>query len=332
MILTGALNEAGDTRAPALAGVLTMSRQKNSRAKPLHRPVRRGILSLVAAQQVTKFIRGSNSVVECLVANENVAGSIPVSRSKCQQASRTRFGWLDYERTHMQTPVLETKRLHLRPLRETDAVHIQSIFPQYDLVKYLANVPWPYPSNGAAEFLKRIVPEMDRGDRYGWAISLKSRGDDQLIGMIDLIPSNPDDNRGFWLGLDYHGLGYMTEAVAAVNDFAFEVLRLSRLMLNNAEPNVASNRLKEKSGATIIEVVDDSPYAGGTFKKVRWILTREQWHANRDKFAVRATILSKTSVFSVVKVPNTERLNSAGLSAIPDSDIPVICDLGAFRG
>jgi [ribosomal protein S5]-alanine N-acetyltransferase len=72
--------------------------------------------------------------------------------------------------------------------------------------------------------------------------------------------------------------------VAAINDFAFDVLELERLILNNAEPNLGSHRLKEKAGATILEINENVSYIGGVFRQIRWTLTREQWHANRDSF------------------------------------------------
>ncbi len=185
----------------------------------------------------------------------------------------------------MTTPTLETRRLLLRPLRLSDAPRIQELFPHWEVVQYMATViPWPYPGDGAEQFLRRTLADREQGRRYGWAITLKGDGGDRLIGVIDLFPNNPGDNRGFWIGVPYQRQGYMTEAVAAVNDFAFESLGLPRLLLNNAEPNIASHRLKEKSGATISAIEDDSPILGGRFRRIKWILTAEQWRSHRERF------------------------------------------------
>lgn len=187
----------------------------------------------------------------------------------------------------MQTPTLKTDRLTLRPITEDDAPRIQELFPNLELLRYMAAaIPWPYPDDGAITFVRYCLAGMDRGERYTWAI-MEKFGDDSLIGVIDLFPTNPDDNRGFWLGLPYQGKGYMTEAVAAVNDFAFDIVGLDRLILNNAEGNIGSHRLKEKSGATILEINDGVPFVGGIFRQIRWTLTREQWHANRAAFLKR---------------------------------------------
>jgi len=187
----------------------------------------------------------------------------------------------------MKTPTLETDRLILRPLTEDDAPRIQELFPHMEILRYMAAaIPWPYPDDGAISFVRFCLAGMEREERFTWAITEKG-GNDQLIGVIDLFPHNPDDNRGFWLGLPYQGKGYMIEAVAAVNDFAFDVLGVDKLILNNAEGNVGSHRLKEKAGATILEINDDVPYVGGIFRQIRWTLTREQWHAHREAFRHR---------------------------------------------
>lgn len=181
-------------------------------------------------------------------------------------------------------PILRTKRLTLRPLRLDDAPTIQQVFPHFELMKHLAAViPWPYPDNGAEEFVQMKVPEIESGETYVWAMTLADANDDRLIGLIELVPTG-HHNRGFWLGLDHHGKGYMSEAVHAVNDFAFDVLGMEKMRLGNAEPNIGSNRLKEKSGATILEIKPEESFVGGTFPSVEWELTREAWHANRDSF------------------------------------------------
>ncbi len=184
----------------------------------------------------------------------------------------------------MFTPTLTTNRLTLRPIRRSDAVQIQKLFPHFELLKYMsAVIPWPYPANGAQAYLDYIAPEIESQKRFSWAITVTDVGDDRLIGVIELMPYNDHDHRGFWLGLPYQRNGYMTEAVAVVNDFAFDDLGLERLLLGNAKENIASHRLKEKSGAEILEIKSEN-YVGGTFSSVRWQLTREQWRKNRGSF------------------------------------------------
>jgi ribosomal-protein-alanine N-acetyltransferase len=175
---------------------------------------------------------------------------------------------------------LETARLRLRPLAEPDAHRIQTLFPHPNVLRYMnAAIPWPYPENGAIEFVRSVLPRLEAQEEYYWALRLKA-ADEGLIGVIGLTPASDEDHRGFWLAEIYWGRGLMREAVAAVNDFAFDVLGMTELLLNNAAPNAASHRLKESVGAEIVRI-EDTDYVGGRFPGVRWRLTAEAWRRHR---------------------------------------------------
>lgn len=181
----------------------------------------------------------------------------------------------------LPTPVLETERLILRPLRQEDVPAIQRIFPQWEVVRYLHDtVPWPYPDDGAATNMADCLATRARGEKFYWAITCK--GSDELVGRIDLwrFDGQLKDMRGFWLDPALHGRGLMTEAADAVTAYAFEVLEWPYLYLTNAEANVASHRVKEKQGAVIEERVPGR-YVSGPGTKVVWKLTREAWAARR---------------------------------------------------
>lgn len=178
-------------------------------------------------------------------------------------------------------PTLETARLRLRPLTRSDAPRIQTLFPNPAVVRYLAAaIPWPYPDDGAETFLRDLLPKIEAQEEYAWAIERKGEEGEGMIGLIALTPSSDEDHRGFWLGESYWGQGYMREAASAVNDFAFEELGMTELLLNNAAPNLASHRLKASSGAEIVRI-EDTEYIGGTFKGVRWRLTADAWRHRR---------------------------------------------------
>lgn len=119
---------------------------------------------------------------------------------------------------------LETKRLFLRPLQLADAEQTERLFPQWDVVKFLnAAVPWPYPKKQVLpRYRDVILPAIERGEEWHRSLRLKE-SPDRLIGKISLH-RNEWDNRGYWLGLPWQGQGLMTEAVAAVNDYWFDVL------------------------------------------------------------------------------------------------------------
>jgi len=182
------------------------------------------------------------------------------------------------------TPVLATPRLRLRPVALYDARDIQRQFARFDVVRYMgrAEVPWPFPVDGATRLLQnRILPEMKAGLRHSWAITLRGMVDDALIGMVDLTPHNPVENRQFWLGENWQGHGYMGEAVFAVNDFAFFTLKLAELVMVSAEANTASVRLKERSGAVRFHS-GEYEFLEGMLPASRWRLTRKAWTECRE--------------------------------------------------
>jgi [ribosomal protein S5]-alanine N-acetyltransferase len=180
------------------------------------------------------------------------------------------------------TPVLSTDRLLLRPVDVGDVMAVEEGFSQWDVVKHLdAAVPWPLPHDWAASEMSDTLRCMARGEKCRWAITLK--GDDKLIGAIELRTDDGTsrNQRAFWLSPRHWRRGLMTEAAEKVTEFAFLTLGWSQLWLTNAEANSASQRIKEKQGARI---VDRKPgrYVSGDGVEVTWLLTREYWLARRD--------------------------------------------------
>lgn len=181
------------------------------------------------------------------------------------------------------TPTLETDRLVLRPVREDDAPAIQRQFAVWEVVKYLsAQVPWPYPENGAATYVAKCLEDHACRVKFHWAITLKA-GDDEAIGVIDLWPFDGEKRtmRGFWLARAFWGQGLMTEAAERVTAYAFEDLDWPFLYLSNAEPNRGSHGVKERQGAELVDVTT-AAYVSGEHPRVTWLLTREAWSARRS--------------------------------------------------
>ena len=180
------------------------------------------------------------------------------------------------------TPVLETLRLVLRPVRSKDAPAIQRRFPRWEIVRWLdAKIPWPYPADGAAAHVATCLEAMARGQKSHWAIIPKS-GPADLIGVIDLWPDDgtSHDQRGFWLATEFHGKGLMTEAAERVTQYAFSDLGWPHLWLSNAQDNHPSRRIKEKQGARLVDLMIGE-HVGGRGPRMVWLLTQEAWMARQ---------------------------------------------------
>ncbi len=178
------------------------------------------------------------------------------------------------------TPVLETPRLHLRPLTLEDAAPIQGSFPQWEIVQYLnAIVPWPYPPDGARTWIRdHALPAMTRGDEWHWTLR-RREAPQSIIGAIGLMRGERD-HRGFWLTPEWRNHGLMTEAVTAVNDYWFDVLGFPVLRAPKAVANVASRRISEKTGMRLIGT-EERPLVSGLQVSEIWEITAEEWRAFR---------------------------------------------------
>jgi ribosomal-protein-alanine N-acetyltransferase len=179
-------------------------------------------------------------------------------------------------------PVLETDRLRLGPVRLGDAPAIQRRFPRWEVVQYLsAQVPWPYPPDGARDFIAQAIAMNETGAKHIWSLRLRG-GPHEAIGIIEIWP--PDeatrDSRGFWLDPEFHGRGLMGEAADRVTDYALRDLGWPFLWLGNAKGNHRSARVKERQGASLIDEVPFRFVCGEDLRQV-WLLKGEDWLGRR---------------------------------------------------
>jgi RimJ/RimL family protein N-acetyltransferase len=174
------------------------------------------------------------------------------------------------------TPEGATKRLILRPIELADAAQIQQIFPHWEIVRYLRNiVPWPYPPDGARQFLESIaIPQMERGEAWHWSLRLET-SPEQVIGSVNLR-RNKEEHRGFWLGLAWHGRGLMSEACIWANDFWFKTLKFPVLRVSKAAANLASRRISEKQGMRLVGSHEVDYVSGRALAEV-WEITSKEW-------------------------------------------------------
>jgi RimJ/RimL family protein N-acetyltransferase len=179
----------------------------------------------------------------------------------------------------MDTPIIQTRRLILRPLALSDGPAIQRHFDNWNIIKNLASVvPWPYPGDGAETFIRQQLEKISAGQEiYNWVLVLRS-GDGQAIGNITFRPraDEPKGNRGFWLAEPYWNRGLMTEAIAAINDFAFGTLGVESFYVCNVVSNIASRRVKQKTGAEFVGYIELSHHNGQS-KAEHWKVTRQGW-------------------------------------------------------
>jgi ribosomal-protein-alanine N-acetyltransferase len=165
-----------------------------------------------------------------------------------------------------------------------DAEQAQVLFPQWEVVRYLANqVPWPFPADGVYTYYRDVaLPAAARGDAWHWSLRLKN-DPNRLIGCISLMKGQ-EINRGFWLGAPWHGQGLMSEACEAVTDYWFEALGFPLLRVPKAAVNTASRRISERQGMRVV-ATEERDYVSGRLLTEVWETTAEEWKARKARVA-----------------------------------------------
>lgn len=68
-------------------------------------------------------------------------------------------------------------------MMSTDAPAVQRHFGDWNVVKQIgADVPWPYPEDGAARYLADVLGHGNGGDTWLWALVPKEEPDELAPG------------------------------------------------------------------------------------------------------------------------------------------------------
>ncbi|MEL6327599.1 MAG: GNAT family N-acetyltransferase, partial [Cyanobacteria bacterium J06626_23] len=147
----------------------------------------------------------------------------------------------------MQTPILNTDRLRLRPLQTDDlpAIYTYAARPEYS--RFL-----PYPSPTSVEELVDVFAEALANDEdkdfYLWAVCLADSND--LIGLVEFSYDSPTEaSLHYEIADEYWNQGYATEAArAAINWGLRQFLNLATILADTHGANTGSRRVLEKCG------------------------------------------------------------------------------------
>jgi len=129
----------------------------------------------------------------------------------------------------------------LRAPRGEDSAAIAHLANDIRVAGNTARIPHPYRVEDAQEFIAAASRKVAEAH---FAITL----DRTIIGVCGLDPREDGPEIGYWLGVDYWGRGYATEAVRALIDHAFGELGYEALAAGARVSNPASRRVLEKCG------------------------------------------------------------------------------------
>lgn len=154
---------------------------------------------------------------------------------------------LDYDFTTF--PTLETPRLLLREIVDTDADAIFLIRGDIEVTRHNTGAPYT-DIKEARDLIKNMAWNYSDLHELRWGIALKN-DPAWLIGMCGYnywIRKDERASLGYDLAYAHWGQGIMTEALRAIIGFGFTRMKLHRVEADVSAENPASARVLEKLG------------------------------------------------------------------------------------
>ena len=140
---------------------------------------------------------------------------------------------------------IRTERLLIKTPEINDKFELTQLINDKDVIKWLSEIPFPYTLSHAEEFIERSRERVLKQESYNFMIFQ----DKKMIGGIGLSEfNNKSCQVGYWLGKQYWGNGFATEALKSILDFGFDHLNLEKIYAAYKNGNQGSIRVLTKCG------------------------------------------------------------------------------------
>jgi [ribosomal protein S5]-alanine N-acetyltransferase len=181
-------------------------------------------------------------------------------------------------------PTLEATRLILRPCTLDDAPTVARLAGRREIADTTITIPHPYSEQQAKDWVARNIEDWNQGKEAVFAIVTKQ--DRQLVGAMglrDIDREHSQAEMSIWVGVDWWGQGYATEASRALLQFGFETLKLNRIYAHHMLRNPASGRVLEKAGMKQEGMLRERVRKWGVFEDVVLLAVIKKDWAKRKK-------------------------------------------------
>ncbi|MCX2745571.1 GNAT family N-acetyltransferase [Mangrovivirga sp. M17] len=175
-------------------------------------------------------------------------------------------------------PVLKTDRLILSKPLVSDVPDIVRQANNKKIEAFTLNIPHPYSEDDAVSWLNMINQGWNEGSQVTFKVSTKT--DKEFIGAIGLKINKRFNHAelGYWLGEDFWGAGFITEAIGAILNYGFNQLNLHKIHAHYMEGNPASGKVMEKNGMIReAELKDHVKKDGKYLSIIQYRLTQEEY-------------------------------------------------------
>jgi ribosomal-protein-alanine N-acetyltransferase len=156
-------------------------------------------------------------------------------------------------------PRIETERLVLREITAGDTQAIFNNFSDPEVAKWFFEQPLTEVDQ-AMEFITAFRDEFKNGEGLTWAVTLKSS--DRCLGTCGYgdLEIGERGEIGFDLAKEHWGKGLMSEALAPIIGYGFDVLGLKKVEAHSYSTNERAVHLLEKMGFQLEKISEDSHY------------------------------------------------------------------------
>lgn len=147
-----------------------------------------------------------------------------------------------------QNKTITTNRLILRLFQKSDAEAVVLLCNNYNIYKNTLYLPYPYTIEDALKWIEPHLENYTANKSYEFAITDKDSG--EVYGAIALT-NNKRFNNGemaYWIGEEFWGNGFATEAAQAILQFAFDEKQYHKVFARYFKSNQASGRVMQKLG------------------------------------------------------------------------------------
>jgi len=148
-------------------------------------------------------------------------------------------------------PRLQTKRLMLNKLSQSDAAGIYALRSTDEVIRFTGIKKYKEIGE-AVQYIERMETAIRQNECIIWSIYITSSN--SFIGSICFWNISEDGDSaeiGYDLLPIYQGQGYMQEAMKAVIQYGFEGMKLDKIFADLRSDNIKSVKILERNGFVI---------------------------------------------------------------------------------
>lgn len=149
--------------------------------------------------------------------------------------------------------MLETERLYLRPLDESDIESVYAMRSDHEVMRFIREPQ----SLAETENWIRLVSSFWEKDRLGFcAVIEKETGKFSGWCGIWRLKETGELEVGYAIAKDFWNRGFATEAAEKFVEYAFENLNPEKVVAVAEPENIASRRVMEKLGMNLVKIAE----------------------------------------------------------------------------